>query len=71
MKDDENKIKDLSSAEAIEKIKELAEKENICMFVTMLSQIPLDVRPMATQKVEDDGSLWFFSSKIQQQEPAH
>ena len=62
MKDDENKIKNLSHDDAIKKMKELAEKENICMFVTKLSDIPLNGRPMATQQVDDKGNFWFFSA---------
>src|SRR4030095_3608934 len=63
MKDDEkNKIQDLTSEDAAKKIKELAEKEGICMFITNLSQLPLDGAPMATQQVDEDGNIWFFSS---------
>jgi general stress protein 26 len=57
--------KNLISSEAIEKIKELAESANTCHFVTGLSQSPLSSRPMATQKVDEDGSLWFMSDKVQ------
>ena len=55
--------KNLISNDAIEKIKELAQSANTCHFVTALSQTPLSTRPMATQKVEDDGSVWFMSDK--------
>lgn len=55
--------KNLISSEAIEKIKHLAEEANICHFVTALSKIPLSTRPMSTQKVDEDGCIWFMSDK--------
>ena len=55
-------IKHVRDAEAIEKIKKLAEDADICLFATQLTQIPLVSRPMSTQKVEEDGSIWFFSN---------
>lgn len=55
--------KNLVSDEAIEKIKHLAESANTCHFVTTLSKTPLSTRPMATQKVDDDGCVWFMSDK--------
>lgn len=55
--------KNLISDEAIEKIKHLAESANTCHFVTALTKLPLSTRPMATQKVDEDGSLWFMSDK--------
>lgn len=53
----------LQHKEAIEKIKELVEAANFCLFATQLTQAPISVRPMGTSKVDDDGSLWFFSKK--------
>lgn len=55
--------KNLIDTNAIEKIRELAEDANICHFVTKLSGIPLSSRPMATQKVDDEGNIWFLSDK--------
>lgn len=55
--------KNLIDKEAIEKIQELAKDANICHFVTKLTEMPLSSRPMATQKVEDDGAIWFLSDK--------
>ena len=55
--------KNLISEEAIEKIKSLAESANTCHFVTSLGKIPLSTRPMATQKVDDEGCIWFMSEK--------
>ena len=54
--------KDLTSAEARLKLKELAEDINICMFCTELAQLPIAARPMSLQKVDDSGNLWFISS---------
>ena len=53
--------KNLTGAEAIEKIRELA-KGNMCMFCTF-EDGKLCTRPMSTQEIEDDGSIWFFSQK--------
>lgn len=51
------------SAEAIDKIREIAEDINIGMLCTNLDNTPISTRPMATQKVEDDGEIWFLSDK--------
>ncbi len=56
-------IENLSSQKAIEKIKELAKKESTCIFTTALTELPLAGTPMNTMDVDDDGVLWFFSSK--------
>lgn len=61
MKEDDNVIADLSHSEAIEKIREIVDHTNICMFTTHLDKTPLPTRPMATQKVDDEGSIWFLS----------
>ncbi len=55
--------KNLVSDDAVEKIKKLAEPADICHFVTSLSKIPFSTRPMSTQKVDDDGNVWFMSDK--------
>ncbi|MDB5282343.1 MAG: ral stress protein [Bacteroidota bacterium] len=56
-------IKDLSLDEAVKKMKELVEKMGICMFCTKLSPAPFASRPMGTQKVDEEGTLWFFSNR--------
>ena len=56
-------IENLSSQNAIEKIKELAKKESTCIFTTALTELPLAGTPMNTIQVDDDGSLWFFSNR--------
>lgn len=54
-------VQDLEQRPAIHKMKELAEDAKLCMFMTRLCGAPFNTRPMATQAVDDDGSLWFFS----------
>src|SRR6187431_1203975 len=56
-------VKNLSAADAIEKIRDIAKDANICMFVTDLSSLPLSGRPMATQEVDEDGNIWFMSDR--------
>jgi len=56
-------VQNLSNTEAIKKIQEIAKDAAICLFATNLSSLPLSARPMATQKVDDEGNIWFLSSK--------
>jgi general stress protein 26 len=56
-------VKNLVDAKAVEKIKELAKEADMCLFVTALTQLPLSARPMSTQDIDDEGNLWFFSTK--------
>jgi len=51
-----------SAREAIDKFKELIDHESTCLFTTKLTQVPLNTRPMAVQKVCDQGNFWFLSS---------
>jgi general stress protein 26 len=44
-------------------LKEMTENVRICMFTTVSLKDELSARPMATVKVEDDGSIWFFSNE--------
>jgi general stress protein 26 len=54
---------DLQGAAARKKVKELAEKASSCFFCTTVAQDqPFTTRPMAVQKVDEDGSLWFLSA---------
>jgi len=54
-------VKNLSRKEANKKIKDLAEKTDICLFTTNLSSLPLTTRPMSTRSVDEEGNIWFFS----------
>ncbi len=60
--DEDNNVKNYSGAEAIKKLKELAEDARICMFTTFTTERPLPSRPMALQGVDEDGTLQFFSA---------
>jgi general stress protein 26 len=52
----------LTSSEAIEKLKELVEDIDICLFCTNLKTGDgATTRPMSTQEVDEEGNLWFFS----------
>ncbi|MBC8109886.1 MAG: pyridoxamine 5'-phosphate oxidase family protein [Verrucomicrobia bacterium] len=53
-------IKNLADQEAIKKLQSLA-KEKTCFFSTYTDPFDVDSRPMFTQSVEEDGSIWFFS----------
>ena len=44
-------------------LKELAEKVRICMFNTITVEGEFNSRPMATTKIEEDGSIWFFTNE--------
>ena len=59
--------KNLSNTEAIEKLQDIAKDADICLFATNLSSLPIAARPMSTQKVDDEGNLWFLSSKSSSQ----
>ncbi|HEY0744708.1 MAG TPA: pyridoxamine 5'-phosphate oxidase family protein [Chryseosolibacter sp.] len=63
MKSNDNSVKDLVSQEAVEKMKELVEHTKVCFFTTHLDNTPLPTRPMHTQEVDDEGTLWFFSDE--------
>lgn len=53
--------KNLVSAAAIEKMKELANNK-ICMFCTRQNG-EIITRPMDAQQVDDEGNLWFMSRR--------
>jgi general stress protein 26 len=44
-------------------LKEMVEKVGICMFTTLSSTDEFSSRPMGTAKVEEDGSIWFFTNE--------
>jgi general stress protein 26 len=53
--------KNLENQEALNKIKEMAEKIDFCMFCTHLAHVPFETRPMSTRMVDEQGNIWFFS----------
>jgi len=59
----EQNHQDLRAAEAIRKMQELAGKTNTCFFNTRLrSSGAAATRPMAVQKLDDNGTFWFLSA---------
>jgi general stress protein 26 len=69
--------KNLQNEEALQKLKKLANEINICMFITDPDN-KQSSRPMATIKVEDEGTLWFYThlssgktSEIEQEQEVH
>ncbi len=53
--------KHLSGPEGLKKINELVKDIRICMMTTAAADGSFDSRPMATQKTEFDGSIWFLT----------
>lgn len=56
-------VKNLQSQEAVEKLKELVNEVNTCMFCTYSGKNELQTRPMASLKIDDQGNIWFMSDK--------
>jgi len=44
-------------------LKDKIDEVRICLFTTVDAKGAFSSRPMATAKVEDDGSIWFFSNE--------
>ncbi|CAN5380004.1 pyridoxamine 5'-phosphate oxidase family protein [soil metagenome] len=47
---------------AIEKMQELVKHNSMCLFTTLLTELPLHSRPMSIAKVCDHGNFWFLSA---------
>lgn len=58
-----SEIKNLKREDANKKIKQLVDDADICLFTTDLTRLPLKTRPMSRQRVDEDGTIWFFSDK--------
>ena len=59
-----NNTKNLSSKDAIDKLKSLVDDIKICLFCTNLkTDDGATARPMSAIKVCDQGNIWFFSEK--------
>lgn len=54
--------KDLQDQAAIDKLKKIAEDVKFCMLATADTSNELYGRPMTTMQVEDNGTIWFFTS---------
>jgi general stress protein 26 len=59
---DHQPARDLTGSSAVEMLREIVTAANICVFITRHDDFPFDARPMASQGVDDDGTLWFLSS---------
>ncbi|RYZ39916.1 MAG: pyridoxamine 5'-phosphate oxidase [Sphingobacteriales bacterium] len=55
--------KNLTREEALEKLKEIAEDIRFCMFATTDTSNFLYGRPMTTMQVDEQGDIWFFTSR--------
>jgi len=62
MEKEASKVNNLTNHEAIDKLKQLIDHESTCLFTTKLTQVPLNTRPMAVQKICDQGNFWFLSA---------
>ena len=59
----EDNHKDVSGAEAIERIRDTVKKSATCFFCTAVSLgSSAGARPMNVREVDDDGNLWFLSA---------
>jgi general stress protein 26 len=60
----EQNVEDLHGKAAQEKMKELCQKATVCFFCTEGDDgKPMATRPMAMRRFDDEGCLWFLSSK--------
>lgn len=53
----------LNNKESIDKLKSLVHDIKVAVFCTELTKVPIQSRPMSVQEVDDEGNLWFISSK--------
>jgi general stress protein 26 len=56
-----SEMKVLSGPEGMKKIGELIHEIHFCMMTTVAADGSIDSRPMATQKTEFDGTVWFLT----------
>lgn len=57
-------VEHLNNQDAVDRIKSMAEKADLCFFITTIKTgEPLNVRPMSCAQVDDEGNLWFLSMK--------
>ncbi|MES2628015.1 MAG: pyridoxamine 5'-phosphate oxidase family protein [Bacteroidota bacterium] len=55
--------KDISGAEALDKIKEIVGHSRTCQMLTNLTHRPICSRPMGVQKMDEQGRMRFLSHK--------
>jgi len=57
-----SEIENLNNKEAIDKLKQLVEDIDVCLFCTNINKDDGETcRPMSSQKVCEEGNIWFFS----------
>lgn len=56
-------IRNVNGSDAIEVVKKLCENVHTCLMLTTLDKKPISVHPMAIQKVDDSGRIYFMSSR--------
>ncbi len=54
---------DLTEADALTKLKDLAEGIGFAMLATALKTAPIHMIPMSTKKVDEHGRIWFLSGR--------
>jgi len=64
--DADDPTENLSGQVAAEKIAKMAKSARTCLFGTFEGHLPLTVRPMAVQTVDEAGDLWFLSGRSSQ-----
>ncbi len=52
-----------SNEEILKKFKDLIDEVKVCMMLTKDESGKLNARPMTNAKVEEDGSVWFFTNE--------
>ncbi|RYG00445.1 MAG: general stress protein [Chitinophagaceae bacterium] len=60
-------VKNLFNEDGVKKLQDIAKDADICLFATDLSSLPISARPMSTQKVDENGTIWFLSSRSSSQ----
>lgn len=58
-----NNYTTMKNEKNIEILKTKIEEVRICLFTTLSQKDEFSSRPMATAKVEEDGSIWFFTNE--------
>ena len=60
----EKNFENLLGKDGVDKIKELVDKASTCFFCTAIeTDKSFETRPMAPQKVDNNGTIWFLSAK--------
>lgn len=56
----------LANQDAVKKLQNMAKEVKVCMFCTYDSTNRLQTAPMSTNKVDEEGNIWFISDKNSQ-----